>query len=84
MFGMDSGGLVFMLVVLGVIFLPFFINDSLARSRGKNPWLILLLTCIFSWIVTLILVMLPVQNVPPKTITRTTTRPEEKKRYIIP
>lgn len=76
MFGLDNG--VFILVVMGLIFLPFFINDSLARSRGKNPWLILLLTCIFSWVVTLILVMLPVPVVQ-----KVTTRPETKGRYKI-
>lgn len=76
MFGLDNG--VFILVVLGLIFLPFFINDSLARSRGKNPWLILLLTCIFSWVVTLILVMLPVPVVQ-----KATPKQAEKGRYKI-
>lgn len=59
MFGMDGGGIFFVLFVLAFLFLPFFINSGLARSRGKSVLLMLLLTCIFSWIVTLILAFMP-------------------------
>ena len=41
------------------VLLPFFINASLAKSRGKSIILMLLLTLIFSWIVTLILAFMP-------------------------
>lgn len=60
MFGFDefAGG---MIIVFGVlfIFLPFLINSVLARTRGKSVALILLLTLIFSWVVTLILAFMP-------------------------
>lgn len=49
-------------IIVGVVlfvFLPFLINSSLARSRGKSVALMLLLTVIFSWIVTLVLACLP-------------------------
>jgi hypothetical protein len=49
-------------IIVGVIlfvFFPFLINSSLARSRGKSVALMLLLTVIFSWIVTLVLACLP-------------------------
>lgn len=49
----------FVLFILAGFFLPFIINANLAKSRGKSIPLILLLTCIFSWIVTLILAFLP-------------------------
>lgn len=59
MFGLDAPALlIFLIIVLG-FFLPFFINASLARSRGKSVILMLLLTIIFSWVVTLILAFLP-------------------------
>jgi len=44
--------------------LPFIINANLAVSRGKNVALMILLTLIFSWIVTLILAFMP--KVEPK------------------
>lgn len=59
MFGLGGleGGI---LLVLAIgYFLPFLINIPLAASRGKSVALIVLLTVIFSWIVTLILAMLP-------------------------
>ena len=59
MFGMDAGGVVFVLLVLLGFFLPFIINANLAQSRGKSVILMLLLTLIFSWIVTLILAFMP-------------------------
>jgi len=55
---MGGLGLPELLIVL-IIFLPFIINYSLAKSRDKNVILILLLTVIFSWIVTLILAVMP-------------------------
>jgi len=59
MFGLDaSAGLVAIIVIVG-FFLPFIINASLAKSRGKSIILMLLLTLIFSWIVTLILAFMP-------------------------
>jgi len=59
MFGLDGGGLFFFLFMSAVLFLPFIINANLAKSRGKSVALIILLTCIFSWIVTLILAFMP-------------------------
>ncbi len=41
------------------ILLPFILNIRLAKSRGKSVVLMLLLTVIFSWIVTLILAFMP-------------------------
>ncbi len=57
MFGLGMPELI--LVFLIFLLLPFFINASLAKSRGKNVLLILLLTIIFSWVVTLILTLMP-------------------------
>ena len=54
--GMEGG---ILLVLVGGYLLPFLINIPLAASRGKSVALIVLLTAIFSWIVTLILAMLP-------------------------
>ncbi len=59
MFGFDIPMLLFLLVVLAGIVLPFIINAKLAKSRGKSVMLMLLLTLIFSWIVTLILAFMP-------------------------
>ena len=42
--------------------LPFIINFKLAKSRGKSVPLMMLLTLIFSWIVTLILAFHPKVN----------------------
>ena len=64
MFGLGGleGGI---LLVLAIgYFLPFLINIPLAASRGKSVALIVLLTVIFSWIVTLILAMLPMVAPP--------------------
>jgi len=50
------------LVLVGVLLfylLPFIINAFLARSRGKSVILMLFLTIIFSWIVTLVLAFIP-------------------------
>jgi len=59
MFGLGVPEASILLIFFFVFLLPFFINASLARSRGKSVVLMLFLTCIFSWIVTLILAFLP-------------------------
>lgn len=58
MFNIGGPELVVLFFILFVL-LPFFINASLAKSRGKSIILMLLLTLIFSWIVTLILAFMP-------------------------
>jgi len=55
MFGLD----IINLFIVVLILLPFFLNIFLARSRGKSVILMLLLTLVFSWVVTLILAFLP-------------------------
>lgn len=57
--GTEGGilGVLFFLFIFMVV--PFIINANLAKSRGKNVPLMLLLTVIFSWIVTLILAVMP-------------------------
>ena len=50
-------GVLFFLLIFSI--LPFIINAKLARSRGKSVPLMLLLTLVFSWIVTLILAVMP-------------------------
>lgn len=59
MFGLGMTELIIVLVVICGTFLPFIINASLAKSRGKSVALMLFLTLIFSWIVTLILAFMP-------------------------
>jgi len=59
MFGLDTGGVYFTLIILVAFLLPFFINASLAKSRGQSVALMLLLTLILSWIVTIILFFMP-------------------------
>ena len=59
MFGLDAPIVVVFLAVILGFFLPFIINALLAKSRGKSVVLMLLLTIIFSWIVTLILAFMP-------------------------
>jgi len=54
-----GGPEVVVLFLILFVLLPFFINASLAKSRGKSVILMLLLTLIFSWIVTLILAFMP-------------------------
>lgn len=58
MFALGPGEILILLLIFGVI-PPFIINAKLAKRRGKSVALMLLLTCIFSWIVTLILAFLP-------------------------
>ena len=58
----DAGVLLILLPILATLLfylLPFFINAALAKSRGKSVILTLLLTFIFSWLVTLILAFIP-------------------------
>lgn len=55
MFGLDGVHIIFLLFLL----LPFFLNASLAKSRGKSVALMLVLTIVFSWIVTLVLAFMP-------------------------
>lgn len=62
MFGLDGSAvslLLFLLFIFALFVLPFIINANLAKSRGKSVPLMLLLTLIFSWIVTLILAFMP-------------------------
>lgn len=63
MFGLGMPELIVIIVTFIVIFcgiiLPFIINANLAKSRGKSVALMLFLTLIFSWIVTLILAFMP-------------------------
>ena len=59
MFGLGGAEGAILLFLISGYLLPFFINIPLAASRGKSVALIVLLTAIFSWIVTLILAMLP-------------------------
>lgn len=55
MFGLGATSGFLLLFLL----LPFLINARLAVDRGKSVILTLLLTFIFSWIVTLILAFVP-------------------------
>jgi hypothetical protein len=55
MFGVGIPELPIVLLILT----PFIINIFLAKSRDKNVALMLLLTVVFSWIITLILAFMP-------------------------
>lgn len=59
MFGLGVVELIVLLVIFAIYILPFIINASLAKSRGKSVALMLLLTFFFSWVVTLILAFIP-------------------------
>ncbi len=59
MFGPDRVSAARLFLLLVGVLLPFVLNVELARSRGKNVALMLVLTFFFLWIVTLILVFLP-------------------------
>jgi len=59
MFGLDGSSATVILFFFCAVILPFIINANLAKSRGKSVALMLLLTLIFSWIVTLILAFMP-------------------------
>jgi len=67
MFGLDTGGTFFTFVLLVALILPFILNAFLAKSRGQNVFLMLLLTLVLSWIVTVILFFMPKTNVPQRT-----------------
>jgi len=70
---MSDIDLPFLLVIIAallVYLLPFFINAVLAKSRGKSIMLMLLLTFIFTWIVTLILAFMPKVKTESLEITR--------------
>jgi len=56
---LDPGMVNFSVFILIGFLLPFIINVSLSKSRGKNVLIILFLTLIFSWIITLYLAILP-------------------------
>jgi hypothetical protein len=62
MFGLGMPELIvfviFPLTILGLV-LPFFVNYKLAKTRGKDVLMVMLLTMVFSWFVTLLLVLLP-------------------------
>jgi uncharacterized membrane protein (DUF485 family) len=63
--GLTMGGLGLPeLIILLILFTPFIINAKLAKSRGKSVILMILLTFIFSWIVTLILAFMPRVEIP--------------------
>ncbi len=59
MFGPDgvSAARVFIAIVL--LLLPFVLNVELAKSRGKKIALVMVLTFFLSWIVTIVLFILP-------------------------
>ena len=59
MFGLDGSAASIVIAVLLFVFVPFILNGYLAHTRGKSVVLMLLLTLIFSWIVTLILALMP-------------------------
>lgn len=59
MIDLDPGMVNFSVFILIGFLLPFIINVSLSKSRGKNVLIILFLTLIFSWIITLYLAILP-------------------------
>ena len=62
MFGLDGPAPVIAIILFIGFLLPFIINVNLAKSRGKSVVLMLLLTLIFSWIVTLVLAFMPKQT----------------------
>lgn len=59
MVGLGLPELMIVLILCVLFVLPFIINASLAKSKGKSVALMLLLTVFFGWIVTLILAFMP-------------------------
>ena len=59
MLDLDPGLTKYYIFILFGFLLPFIINISLSKSRGKKLILMLFLTLIFSWIITLYLAILP-------------------------
>jgi len=62
MFGLGGPELVVVFtffVAIAFFILPFVINYRLAQSRGKSVALMMLLTLIFSWIITIVLAFIP-------------------------
>ncbi len=47
------------IVLILLCFIPLLVNYNLAKKRGQNILLIMFLTVIFSWLITLILVFAP-------------------------
>ena len=58
MLDLDPGMINFYVFILLGFLLPFIINISLSKSRGKKLIIILFLTLVFSWIITLYLAIL--------------------------
>ncbi len=60
MFGLGLPELLVLLIIGAVLFLPMFINYKLVKSRNreKEMCLWMLLTLLFSWLVTLILAVM--------------------------
>lgn len=66
MFGLGTPEVTVLLtffLAIGFFVLPFIINYKLAQSRGKSVALMMVLTLIFSWIVTLVLAFLPTEQI---------------------
>lgn len=62
MFGLGGSEFVVVFMFFSAIaffIIPFIVNYKLAQSRGKSVALMILLTLIFSWIVTLVLAFIP-------------------------
>lgn len=59
MYGLDTGGTFFTFVLVVCVTLPFIINAALAKSRGQRLGLVMLVTLLLSWIVTVILFFMP-------------------------
>ena len=69
MLDLDPGLVNFNVFILLGFLLPFIINISLSKSRGKNLIIMLFLTLVLSWIITLYLAILPKKNQSNEVIT---------------
>lgn len=59
MFGLGMPELIVFVMfplTVAVLVLPFYINYKVAKAKGKDVLMIMILTAIFSWFVTLLLV----------------------------